>query len=175
MYYLYIEPDAVFGMNEISLEFVLICLIGGMGLAFGPVLGAAILIPLSNILRAQFSAVSGLHGFLYGLIMLLVVLARPDGLLSLIGGNLPKVPCKVHTGRSYRPREGGGTSMLMEVRNVTKRFGGLAALSGVSFDLEEGRFSVSLAPMEPARPRCSTPFAALAPPQKEKSSIKGST
>ena len=25
--------------------------------------------------------------------------------------------------------------MLMEVRNVTKRFGGLAALSGVSFDL----------------------------------------
>ena len=86
MYYLYIEPDAVFGMNEISLEFVLICLIGGMGLAFGPVLGAAILIPLSNILRAQFSAVSGLHGFLYGLIMLLVVLARPDGLLSLIGG-----------------------------------------------------------------------------------------
>lgn len=44
------------------------------------------MIPLSNILRAQFSAVSGLHGFLYGLIMLLVVLARPDGLLSLIGG-----------------------------------------------------------------------------------------
>lgn len=29
--------------------------------------------------------------------------------------------------------------MLMEVRNVTKRFGGLAALSGVSFDLEEGQ------------------------------------
>lgn len=86
MYYLYIEPDAVFGMNEISLEFVLICLIGGMGLAFGPVLGALILIPLSNILRAQFSAVSGLHGFLYGLIMLLVVLARPDGLLSLFSG-----------------------------------------------------------------------------------------
>ena len=62
---------------------MLICLIGGMGLAFGPVLGAMILIPLSNILRAQFSAISGLHGFLYGLIMLLVVLARPDGLLGL--------------------------------------------------------------------------------------------
>lgn len=29
--------------------------------------------------------------------------------------------------------------MLMEVRNVTKRFGGLAALSDVSFDLEEGQ------------------------------------
>ena len=83
MYYLYIDPECVFGMNEVSLEFVLICLIGGMGLAFGPVLGAMILIPLSNILRAQFSAISGLHGFLYGLIMLLVVLARPDGLLGL--------------------------------------------------------------------------------------------
>ena len=83
MYYLYIDPECVFGMNEVSLEFVLICLIGGMGLSFGPVLGAIILIPLSNILRAQFSAISGLHGFLYGLIMLLVVLARPDGLLGL--------------------------------------------------------------------------------------------
>lgn len=96
MYYLYIEPDAVFGMNEISLEFVLICLIGGMGLAFGPILGAAILIPLSNILRAEFSAISGLHGFLYGLIMLLVVLARPDGLLSLIGGLYQKFLIKIH-------------------------------------------------------------------------------
>ena len=96
MYYLYIEPDAVFGMNEISLEFVLICLIGGMGLAFGPILGAMILIPLSNILRAQFSAISGLHGFLYGLIMLLVVLARPDGLLSLIGDLYRKFLEKLH-------------------------------------------------------------------------------
>lgn len=96
MYYLYIEPDAVFGMNEISLEFVLICLIGGMGLAFGPILGAMILIPLSNILRAEFSAVSGLHGFLYGLIMLLVVLARPDGLLSLIGDLYRKHLIKLH-------------------------------------------------------------------------------
>lgn len=96
MYYLYIEPDAVFGMNEISLEFVLICLIGGMGLAFGPILGAMILIPLSNILRAEFSAISGLHGFLYGLIMLLVVLARPDGLLSLIGDLYRKFLEKLH-------------------------------------------------------------------------------
>lgn len=96
MYYLYIEPDAVFGMNEISLEFVLICLIGGMGLAFGPILGAMILIPLSNILRAEFSAISGLHGFLYGLIMLLVVLARPDGLLSLISDLYRKILEKLH-------------------------------------------------------------------------------
>lgn len=96
MYYLYIEPDAVFGMNEVSLEFVLICLIGGMGLAFGPLLGAVILIPLSNILRAQFSAISGLHGFLYGLIMLLVVLARPDGLLNLFSNLYHKFLVKIH-------------------------------------------------------------------------------
>lgn len=95
MYYLYIEPDSVFGMNEISLEFVLICLIGGMGLSFGPILGALILIPVSNILRAEFSAISGLHGCLYGLIMLLVVLARPDGLLGLFGSLYQKALVKL--------------------------------------------------------------------------------
>ena len=71
-------PGTAFSLGASTLPSAL-----GMGLAFGPVLGAMILIPLSNILRAQFSAISGLHGFLYGLIMLLVVLARPDGLLGL--------------------------------------------------------------------------------------------
>lgn len=66
--------------------------------------------------------------------------------------------------------------MLMEVRNVTKRFGGLAALSGVSFDLEEGQILGIIGPNGAGKDhRCSTPFAALAPPQKEKSSIRGST
>ncbi len=84
MYYLYIDPDSVFGTNQVSLQFVLIGLVGGMGLAYGPILGACILIPLSNILRAQFAGISGLNGFAYGLIMLLIVMARPDGLLSYI-------------------------------------------------------------------------------------------
>lgn len=111
MYYLYIEPKAVFGMNEVSLEFVLICLIGGMGLAFGPVLGACILIPVSNILRAQFSGISGLHGFLYGLIMLLVVLARPDGLLSLFGDLYHKYVLKERNGSSSMKSSAEGKEM----------------------------------------------------------------
>jgi branched-chain amino acid transport system permease protein len=47
----YIEPYYVFEVNQ-SVQFALICIIGGMGTVLGPVLGAFIMIPLTEVLRA---------------------------------------------------------------------------------------------------------------------------
>lgn len=83
-YIMYVEPTTVMGLNQSSLQFVMIAIIGGVGTAFGPMIGALIIVPLSTLLRGTFSDISGLHGFLYGLVLLLVVLIKPDGIIVQI-------------------------------------------------------------------------------------------
>ena len=43
--------------------------------------GSFILTPISNLLRGYLSSVSGLHTFVLGLILIAVLLFRPDGIL----------------------------------------------------------------------------------------------
>ena len=94
-YILFIDPESVMGMNTISLQFVLICLIGGMGRAFGPFAGALILLPLATILRGYLSNISGLHGWLYGLFLLAVVLYKPEGIIGPVGRLYHKITVKL--------------------------------------------------------------------------------
>jgi branched-chain amino acid transport system permease protein len=76
----FIEPYSVFDVNQ-SVQFALISIIGGLGTVFGPVLGAFIMIPLSEMLRAAFGgAARGFHLVLYGLILMAVVMLLPQGL-----------------------------------------------------------------------------------------------
>ena len=79
MYYLFISPTSVL-TSAVSFNFVLYTIVGGAGMAFGPLIGTITLLFMDNLLRSQFAAISGLSGFLYGLIMLIVVLVRPSGL-----------------------------------------------------------------------------------------------
>lgn len=46
---------------------------------------------------------------------------------------------------------------IIEIKNATKRFGGLVANEAVTFDVEVGRLWVWWDPTEQARPPCSTP------------------
>jgi branched-chain amino acid transport system permease protein len=62
----------------VSLNFVIFLLFGGLQTLWGPVLGAVLLTALPEMLR--FTAEYRL--ILYGLIIVLVVLLRPDGLLT---------------------------------------------------------------------------------------------
>ena len=76
----FIEPYSVFDVNQ-SIQFALITIIGGLGTVFGPVLGAFIMIPLSEMLRAAFGgAARGFHLVLYGIILIAVVMLIPQGL-----------------------------------------------------------------------------------------------
>ncbi|MGX8700383.1 branched-chain amino acid ABC transporter permease [Caproiciproducens sp.] len=82
-YYMYIEPESVLA-GSISNNFILISIIGGLGTAFGPFLGSLIITPLSNLLRGYLSYISGLHGFIFSLILMAVILFKPSGLLPQI-------------------------------------------------------------------------------------------
>lgn len=69
----------------LTVEIVLIATVGGLGKAFGPAVGAFLLIPLGEILRGKLGGVlPGLHYFVYGAVVIAVILASPRGLLPLI-------------------------------------------------------------------------------------------
>jgi branched-chain amino acid transport system permease protein len=83
-YFLYLDPTSVI-TPDISFEFALICALGGLGTAGGPVYGALIIVPLSELLRGWLSAsVSGLHLVIYGSIVIVAVLYFPSGIAGAI-------------------------------------------------------------------------------------------
>jgi branched-chain amino acid transport system permease protein len=67
----------------ITIEIVLFASVGGLGRAYGPALGALLLVPLGEILRGKLgSTLPGLHYFIYGVVVIAVILLTPRGLLS---------------------------------------------------------------------------------------------
>jgi branched-chain amino acid transport system permease protein len=83
-YFLYLDPTHVIS-PDLSFQFALICVIGGIGTAIGPVIGGFIVTPLSELLRSWLSgASSGLHLAIYGLVLIIVVLYFPSGVAGAI-------------------------------------------------------------------------------------------
>ena len=69
---------------NISIELALIAIIGGRATIFGPVLGAFLLRPLSEITSAYFGGTYlGVHLILYGILLMIAVLFIPKGLVDL--------------------------------------------------------------------------------------------
>lgn len=80
----YADPY-LFASPVLTVEIVLFATIGGLGTPFGPVIGALLFVPLGEILRGQLGGVlPGLHYFLYGLAVVLVVLVLPRGIAPTI-------------------------------------------------------------------------------------------
>jgi len=69
---------------QFSLLMALPAVLGGIGTLWGPMLGAVILIPLTELTRS-FSAVSGrgVDLIVYGALIVAISLALPKGLVSV--------------------------------------------------------------------------------------------
>jgi branched-chain amino acid transport system permease protein len=83
-YFLYLDPTHIIS-PDISFQFALICALGGLGTVSGPVLGALIIVPLSELLRGFLSqSASGLHLVIYGTVVIIVILYFPSGISGAI-------------------------------------------------------------------------------------------
>jgi branched-chain amino acid transport system permease protein len=77
----FVDPGYVFSIDQ-SVKFALMCIIGGMGTALGPVLGAALMTALEMALRAKWGGEhSGLYLIVYGALLIVVVRVMPEGLV----------------------------------------------------------------------------------------------
>ena len=74
-----------FASPLLTIEIVLIATIGGLGTPLGPLLAACLLIPFGEILRGELGGVlPGLHMFIYGVLIVIVILVTPNGLGSAL-------------------------------------------------------------------------------------------
>ena len=80
----YIDPDSVFS-SSISVLVALPAVLGGVGTLWGPLIGAAILIPTSELTRSYLGGAGGVDLMIYGALIVAVALLRPAGLVSLFG------------------------------------------------------------------------------------------
>jgi branched-chain amino acid transport system permease protein len=80
----YIDPDSVMHFR-FSLLMALPAVLGGVGSLWGPAIGALILIPLAEFTRSYLGGSgSGLDLVIYGGLVMIVSLTRPEGILSFI-------------------------------------------------------------------------------------------
>lgn len=84
MYILILDPKAVLGY-PLSVQCILISIIGGRGTVWGPIVGACIMVPISELLRATIGTqVPGISYFIYGVLLMIIVFFCPDGLAKYI-------------------------------------------------------------------------------------------
>jgi branched-chain amino acid transport system permease protein len=81
----FFDPDTVFSIAAISIRIAMIAIIGGVGTAAGPILGAFFIIPLEELMNDLLSSrAAGLSQFVFGVILIGVILWRPRGFITLI-------------------------------------------------------------------------------------------
>jgi branched-chain amino acid transport system permease protein len=82
-YIYFIDPATAFSFN-ISVEAALVCIVGGIGTLWGPVVGTVLLETTSALLQSWLgSSAGGVQLTVYSLILIGVILWRPSGLLGL--------------------------------------------------------------------------------------------
>ncbi|HEY4253249.1 MAG TPA: branched-chain amino acid ABC transporter ATP-binding protein/permease, partial [Roseomonas sp.] len=147
---LVVTPEAVFGML-VSAQALVVALFGGVGTYWGPLIGSAILIPLSETLQAELGEIiPGIQGVVYGAAIILIMLLAPEGLFWSIRDRwwrrrparaaAATTPAEVAAPREPLPAPSlsAATAPLLEVRGLAKSFGGLRAVDNVSFSVARG-------------------------------------
>jgi branched-chain amino acid transport system permease protein len=166
-YMTYISP-ANFTVNDTILIFAVV-IIGGAATAWGPVIGAAILVSVMEALR--FLEISpAIVGFTrqiaYGIILILFMCFRPQGFMGEFAGSVKRgkgerqgkdkssTPLSEWSESSYPSKGLGGKGLgifeegaairspvktFLKLKDVSKNFGGLKAVDRCTLNLDEGR------------------------------------
>ena len=79
-----VDPPMVMSL-DMSMNFVLITVLGGVGTFMGPLLGAILLIPLREYTRAYLSHLGGgVDLIIFGLLIVLVMVKQPGGIMAIL-------------------------------------------------------------------------------------------
>jgi branched-chain amino acid transport system permease protein len=149
---LVVTPAAVFGML-VSAQALIVTMFGGVGAVWGPVIGALVLVPLSEFLHARLGdVVPGIQGVIYGMAIIAVILWAPEGVFWKIrdlvqrrqgAGAAPEVGQGTGAGTPnlaelpiHKSEHGG--SIVFDIRHVSKSFGGVQALRDVTIHVKRG-------------------------------------
>jgi len=153
---LIVTPPSVFGVL-VSAQALIVAMFGGVGTLWGPVIGALTLVPLSAWLDAELGDVlPGIQGVVYGIAIIGVILLAPEGVFwkvrdalarrrppAVQGAPSPQADRAATADRtaaeaSFARRDQGAPGKLLEVRGLSKSFGGLHAVAEVDLEVRRG-------------------------------------
>jgi branched-chain amino acid transport system permease protein len=147
---LVVTPQTVFGAL-VSAQALIVALFGGVGIFWGPVIGAAILIPLAETLHAELGHIlPGIQGVVYGVAIIVIILAAPDGIYWKVRDRImtrraASAPQPQAQPRAAAPVAGAAPASrpafgapLLQLDDVSRAFGGLKAVDEVTLTVPEG-------------------------------------
>src|SRR5688572_20879254 len=142
---LVVTPQTMFGML-VSAQALIVSLFGGVGVFWGPVIGAAVLVPLAEVLHGELGhIVPGIQGVVYGLAIIVIILLAPEGIYWRLRDRFfrpapPRAVTDIVPAAQARipatTRTIGGP--VLELERVTQAFGGLKAVDDVSVKVRAG-------------------------------------
>jgi branched-chain amino acid transport system permease protein len=156
----YMPPDAFY--LETSGQLVVQTIMGGAGTLLGPTVGAGVWIYLRSALQ-QFDIIGSLWKMILGVVFVLIVTLFRKGIcggIRVLWNRLtapeiaqqqtvvdvePTVP-PAAAPSVVRTRPGVDGPIILEARNVVKRYGGLTAVDNVSFTVNEGEIRALIGP-----------------------------
>jgi branched-chain amino acid transport system permease protein len=82
MYTRYVEPSIAFNI-DFSVQFAVFTIVGGIGTIAGPIIGSALLVPLSTFFRSWIGGLFTPIGFFtYGILLIVIIIFLPGGLMK---------------------------------------------------------------------------------------------
>jgi len=136
-----------------GIDYLFMAVVGGIGSVWGAVFGAGIVILLQHWLQDWVPALVGktanLEAVAFGLIMVLVLHRAREGFWPLLQRLAPKSSARRRIEPAEplprRPLPSAG-SVVLEVENVTKRFGGLLANHAMNLSVRAGEVLALIGP-----------------------------
>jgi branched-chain amino acid transport system permease protein len=141
-----------FGINA-SVDYLFMAVIGGTATPIGAVLGPAVVETLRTVLRDAIPALSGVGGnyeaILFGGLVIVLLQRASGGLAPMLARWLPAAPTpRAPDSAAPLPRRAlpQAGSTLLEVRAVSRTFGGLVAVDAVDFEVRAGEILALIGP-----------------------------
>jgi branched-chain amino acid transport system ATP-binding protein/branched-chain amino acid transport system permease protein len=157
VFYNQLATTSVFDFNALT-TIMAIVVIGGMGNLLGSILGAALVILLEPLLESWLNMSPDKAALwrlvIYGLALVVVVRLRPAGLLPeglslrrlVRRARTPAAPPRTHAVPAAVNGDGKLPSQALQVRGLSKHFGGIRAVQGVDLDVESGTITGLVGP-----------------------------
>ncbi|WP_042693877.1 ATP-binding cassette domain-containing protein [Azospirillum sp. B506] len=142
-----------FGLTT-GIEYLFMAVVGGAGQVWGALVGAGVITVLKQWLQDVLPRLLGSAGnfetIVFGVMMVLVLQYARDGLLPLLARLVPVRARRrrIDTGAAPLPRKAQpepGT-VILEARNVTRRFGGVLANNNMSLSVKAGEILALIGP-----------------------------
>src|SRR6185369_12056866 len=141
----YVSSDT---MNlDRSLALLIVVVVGGLGHAYGPLLGAVFLVVMSQTVADLYNWAN----YIFGALLLAVMVFMPHGLSGLLQWRrrlrtarpaAPAAACDAAFERCMAPANG----VELQLRDVSKSYAGVKAVDGVSFAVRSGTVHALIGP-----------------------------